>query len=239
MMGVSMSRRRAFTLIELLVVVAIIALLITILLPSLALAREQAKQTVCASNQRQMGMAFNLYIQGNNDTYPAYRAKENEWAGATGNERAAHWFERIRWYIAYDKGIPDTFKCWLCPSSKIAKYDADLLTYGYNYTNLGDSVTPIWVRAGDVTEPARTIVTADSHDATTGMGWWGSVISPRDYWFIFYPVGPRHRGKAEVLWADWHVGLEKAADLNKQRRADRRSNYWWDANKKPRAVYLE
>jgi prepilin-type N-terminal cleavage/methylation domain-containing protein/prepilin-type processing-associated H-X9-DG protein len=231
-----MSRRHAFTLIELLVVVAIIALLITILLPSLALAREQAKQTICASNQRQMGMAFNLYVEGNRDTFPAYRAPDNPWADNTGNARNAHWFERIRWYISYDKGVPDTFKCWLCPSSKISKYDANGLSYGYNYTHLGDAVLPVWTKTIDITEPARTIVTADSHDASNSSLLWDSVIAPRDYVNI-YPVGPRHRGKANVLWADWHVGLEKAANLNKQRRLDRRSDYWWDANNKKRVAY--
>lgn len=55
-------RRAAFTLIELLVVVAIVTLLIAIMLPSLARAREQSKQTVCANNMRQIGIGVACYV---------------------------------------------------------------------------------------------------------------------------------------------------------------------------------
>jgi prepilin-type N-terminal cleavage/methylation domain-containing protein len=55
------SNRHGFTLIELLVVVAIIALLISILLPSLQGAREQGKKSVCLSNLRQIGQAAHAY----------------------------------------------------------------------------------------------------------------------------------------------------------------------------------
>ena len=64
-----MSRRKGFTLIELLVVVAIIALLISILLPSLA-HREITKRAVCASNLRGMGQAVKVYANDNSDWYP-------------------------------------------------------------------------------------------------------------------------------------------------------------------------
>lgn len=61
---------RAFTLIELLVVVSIIALLISILLPSLKKARDQAKDTACRSNMHQLGLAVGYYTQDNNDYLP-------------------------------------------------------------------------------------------------------------------------------------------------------------------------
>lgn len=59
--------RHGFTLIELLVVVSIIALLVSILLPALSRARDQAKQTVCLVHMRQFGMALLMYADNNND----------------------------------------------------------------------------------------------------------------------------------------------------------------------------
>jgi prepilin-type N-terminal cleavage/methylation domain-containing protein len=63
-------RRKAFTLIELLVVVAIIALLISILLPSLARARELSKRTVCMANLKGVGTAFAVYASDYADSWP-------------------------------------------------------------------------------------------------------------------------------------------------------------------------
>src|SRR5437868_12867191 len=53
---------RAFTLIEILVVVAIIALLISILLPSLAAAKAQSRRAACSANEHQMGLAITMYV---------------------------------------------------------------------------------------------------------------------------------------------------------------------------------
>ena len=64
------SRRKAFTLIELLVVISIIALLAAILLPVFFSVRGKARQTVCVSNLRQIGMAISLYAQDADDLYP-------------------------------------------------------------------------------------------------------------------------------------------------------------------------
>jgi len=62
-----MSQQRGFTLIELLVVIAIIAILMGILMPTLHSAREQGKRAVCLSNVKQLGLAWVLYADENDD----------------------------------------------------------------------------------------------------------------------------------------------------------------------------
>ena len=88
--------RKGFTLIELLVVVAIIALLLAILVPSLRAAQKRAQAVVCRTNLRNCAHGAMLYAASHNSQFPAYR-----------NQTDMEFLSRPGWY-------PDLG--WDCPS---------------------------------------------------------------------------------------------------------------------------
>jgi len=82
-------RSVAFTLIELLVVLAIISLLAAILFPVFAQARESARQVVCASNMRQLGLAMRLYITDYDEVW--FPARSVSYPPAAGQSPIQPW----------------------------------------------------------------------------------------------------------------------------------------------------
>jgi prepilin-type N-terminal cleavage/methylation domain-containing protein/prepilin-type processing-associated H-X9-DG protein len=107
-----------FTLIELLVVISIIALLLSVLLPSLQKARQQAKNMVCASNIRQAQLGLILYLHDNKDRF---------FQSSTVYDKT--------WYALYDEA-KYPYSRNMCPNSRqTGQYIPDVytrITYAYN-----------------------------------------------------------------------------------------------------------
>jgi prepilin-type N-terminal cleavage/methylation domain-containing protein len=91
-------KKSGFTLIELLVVVAIIALLISILLPSISRAKELAQRAVCAANLRGIGQGFYIYANDNREWFP--HSLYQEPLAATDNEISVEYVEQMG--VRYD-----------------------------------------------------------------------------------------------------------------------------------------
>ncbi len=73
-------RTNAFTLIELMVVISIIALLASMLIPAVSVVRSSAKSADCLNRLRQMGLAFEVYLNDNDHIYPP----ADDWYGYGG-----------------------------------------------------------------------------------------------------------------------------------------------------------
>ncbi|UCG49332.1 MAG: type II secretion system protein [Phycisphaerales bacterium] len=109
MIGVLTMKRKGFTLIELLVVIAIIALLMAILMPTLARAKKQAKDVICRANLKHWGLVWSMYT-GDHDGY-----FHRGWiGGATGP--ADTWPNAVRSYVGIGTDSNDVdFYC--CPEA--------------------------------------------------------------------------------------------------------------------------
>ena len=153
------SKGKGFTLIELLVVVSIIAILLSILLPSLAQARQQGKKAVCLSNLHQLGLASQMYLDESGGFFWKYQepsgtgatAGTQWWFGFEANSPPApdatgRPLDRDRSILApYIQNVHETFVCPSFPTSGpyfFPKFSPGGTSYGYNLHLTMDLNTP-------------------------------------------------------------------------------------------------
>jgi len=108
-------RRSGFTLVELLVVIGIIAVLISILLPTLSKARESAQRAACLSNLRQIAQMFHLYAAANRDQI-SLGVRSNVYQDNY-EIRYTQANQYISWGPYFKAGFAKQPQYWYCPSS--------------------------------------------------------------------------------------------------------------------------
>ena len=178
-----------FTLVELLVVIGVISVLISILMPTLAKMRQQARTVECAANLRQLGQAWQMYANTNNGVCVPGRLPT---AGAPGGvysifaspEYRPRWYEllgeQIQQYAnLHPKKIQDdnwtiTNPIFLCPAVPDWNNSRNY-PYGYTYQFLGNARPKsggAWinypVKISHI-NAAHTVLAADSMGTAAGM----------------------------------------------------------------------
>jgi prepilin-type N-terminal cleavage/methylation domain-containing protein/prepilin-type processing-associated H-X9-DG protein len=210
-----------FTLLELLVVVSLIGVLAALLLPALARSKSSAQRVKCVSNLRQLGLAAQMYWDDNGGGAFRYR-------GAATNGGNIYWFgwlarggEGTR---AFDPALGALHPYLggrgveLCPAfnyalpSFKAKAVGAAFGYGYNLQLSAPESQPA-VNVGRLSRPAEVSLMADAAQVNTFQAP-ASVDRPMLEEFYYINVDEatahfRHALRANVLFCDGRVGLEK------------------------------
>ncbi len=182
-------RKTAFTLVELLVVIGIIAVLISILLPSLNKARMAAQSAQCLSNLRQCALGFQLYANDNRNVIAVNRTR-------LGNIRM--WMAFLsHGYTSIDE--PGAFiyaprKANLCPTNRYAASD-------YNSTSLNNEAMRVGYAQFTVKGSSQAIYQNGFQQTKYLDG--GTSIYTSSWWFVSQRLSKLPRPAVEqVLLAD-------------------------------------
>jgi prepilin-type N-terminal cleavage/methylation domain-containing protein/prepilin-type processing-associated H-X9-DG protein len=184
------SRRRGFTLVELLVVIGIIALLISILLPSLSRAREQGKAIKCLSNMRQLGTAFVQYFNNNKGSFPFAAGNL-----VPNNEDWIWWQKTVQAPGVYGgvpyfgRPVPDPAQSaiapyigqfnpeyFICPSDDVTSHKTGGAGGGYFYSYamncLMDARLKTTPKVTGIRESTEKVMLVEEDDQTIDDGYW-------------------------------------------------------------------
>lgn len=173
-------KRHAFTLIELLVVIAIIAILAAILFPVFATAREKARQTTCASNLKQLGLAVVQYVQDYDENMPSPAAATTTTYSSTGQWSCGMGWAGILYPYVKSRGV------YTCPSDPTLMPNSNYaeISYAINLNTTGSSAGALGIPSGvgyqiphplvsTMTAPANTVLFCEVQnmpiEATTTM----------------------------------------------------------------------
>jgi len=218
-----MSARKGFTLVELLVVIGIIALLISILLPAMNRARQQAMTIKCASNQRQVMMAIQMYCnaevrQGKLITYSSYlptgaTVPWSDWTLRLLTSGALGPRQLLSDLIAQKGYVPDVLRC---PSWRIAQNGSDTVvytdwqnTYGLRFVFDRTMTAASSAAACNAYRPegpsSKWPMGGDSVRIIYNVGLYNPAYQFDKIDGLNYGMHLRHQNRANVFFADGHV----------------------------------
>ncbi len=213
------ARQYAFTLIELLATIAIIAVLLALLMPSLKKARETAHKTVCGSNQRQLAIAMTGY---NNDFKGCYPYAWN-YQSTLPTEAASNYVVAINYYLGQYKISTFRPKVLWCPANPwippiVSAAQGMSPTYGLNggiipFTGSGTPGGPVIndrLRDREIRSASQVLLMGETPAAATGATDYGaSVAFTTSFWTsptMFRAPYSGVRPLANAMWYDLEVG---------------------------------